>query len=108
MLIRVQMVYYYKCIRFLLYPIILSHEAADINWVKRCAQACAGVCQTYKKLHQAVPVGFTVMALHSIFIAGLSLLYCLWAAPNAVFSISTSNGLDACSIVLSVIAERWV
>ncbi|KAH7303853.1 fungal-specific transcription factor domain-containing protein [Stachybotrys elegans] len=102
------MVYYYKCIRFLLYPIIFSPEAADVHYLKRCAQACAGVCQTYKKLHQSVPVGFSVMALHSIFIAGLTLLYCIWAAPNEVFGISTSNGLDSCSIVLYVIAERWV
>jgi hypothetical protein len=108
MLTSLQMVYYYKCIRFLLYPIILSADVADINCLRRCAQACAGVCQTYKKLHQEVPVGFSVMALHSIFIAGLTLLYCIWAAPNEVFGISTSNGLDACSIVLYVIAERWV
>ncbi|KFA46129.1 hypothetical protein S40293_03749 [Stachybotrys chartarum IBT 40293] len=102
------MAYYYKCMRFLLYPVVLSSEIADVYFLKRCAEACAGVCRTYKKLHQSVPVGFSVMALHSIFIAGLTLLYCIWAAPAEVFNIATSNGLNACSIVMYVIADRWV
>lgn len=102
------MVYYYKCMRFLLYPVILSSEVADVHFLQKCAEACAGVCRTYKRLHQAVPVGFSVMALHSIFIAGLTLLYCVWAAPREVFSIASSNALNACSIVMYVIAERWV
>ncbi|KAH8678268.1 hypothetical protein BX600DRAFT_148081 [Xylariales sp. PMI_506] len=101
------MVYYYKCMRFLLYPVILSADLADVRFLKTCAEACGGVCQTYKKLHQAVPVGFSVMALYSIFLAGLTLLYCTWAAPKEVFSISTSNDINACSIVLYIITERW-
>lgn len=102
-----QMVYYHQCMRFLLFPVILSSDMADVPLLKKCAEACAGVCQTYKKLHQKVSVGFSVMALHSIFIAGLTLLYCTWASPKEVFSIGTSNGLNACSVVMYVIAERW-
>lgn len=56
--------------RFLLYPIILSHELVDSRYLKKCAEACGGVCRTYKKLHQVVPVGFSIMALHSVFLAG--------------------------------------
>lgn len=101
-----QMVYYYKCVRFLLYPIILSPEVAGVRFLRLCAEACAGVCRIYKRLHQAVPVGFSVMALHSVFVAGLTLLYCVWAAPRE--AVGSSDALNACSIVLYVIAERWV
>ncbi len=62
--------YYYKCMRFLLHPVILSGDLADSRFLKTCATACGGVCQTYKKLHQIVPVGFSVMALYSVFLAG--------------------------------------
>lgn len=64
------MVYYYKCMRFLLHSVILSADLADARFLRKCAEACGGVCQTYKKLHQTVPVGFSVMALHSVFLAG--------------------------------------
>ncbi|KAK9417016.1 putative Transcription factor domain-containing protein [Seiridium unicorne] len=101
------MVYYYKCLRFLLHPVVLSTELSDTKYLLKCAEACGGVCRTYKKLHQSVPVGFSVMALHSIFLAGLTLIYCAWAAPKEVFNIGTSNDMNACSIVLYIITERW-
>jgi hypothetical protein len=67
------------------------------------------------------------MALYSVFLAGntaipishsyyitnhhpppgLTLIYCIWQDPVAVFSISANNDLNACSIVLYVITERW-
>ncbi|KAH9885724.1 fungal-specific transcription factor domain-containing protein [Xylariomycetidae sp. FL2044] len=101
------MVYFYKCMRYLLHPIILSSEMSDSKFLRKCAEACGGVCRTYKKLHQIMPIGFSIMALHSIFLAGLTLTYCVWASPKEVFSIATSNDMNACSIVLYIITERW-
>lgn len=39
--------------------------------------------------------------------AGLTLIYCTWISPGEVFSSSTTNDINACSIVLFVITERW-
>jgi len=100
------MVYYHSCIRFLLHPLLLSQNS-NPRFLKKCADACGDICQTYKKLHQNIPVGFSLMALHSIFIAGLTLVYCTWLSPQDIFNIKTSNGMNACSIVLYVITERW-
>ncbi|KAH6677710.1 fungal-specific transcription factor domain-containing protein [Halenospora varia] len=100
------MVYYYKCMRFLLHP-LLSTQDTNVRFLKKCAEACGDVCQTYKKLHQSIPVGFSLMALHSVFLAGLTLVYCTWISPQEVFSIKTSNDMNACSIVLYIITERW-
>lgn len=127
MLITPQMVYYYKCLRFLLHP-LLSIPETSIDLIKRCAEACGGVCETYKKLHQNISVGFSLMALHSVFLSGkllfsshwtwlavtwcscclgLTILYCTWISPNELFTITNSNAMNACSIVLYIITERW-
>ena len=38
---------------------------------------------------------------------GLTLIYCTWISPEEIFSSATSNDINACSIVLFVITERW-
>ncbi|KAI0483343.1 fungal-specific transcription factor domain-containing protein [Xylariaceae sp. FL0804] len=99
------MVYYFKCKRLLLYPQI-SRNAVNARYLKDCATACAGVCGAYKRLHQAMAVGYSIMALQTVFMAGLTLVYCIWISPDDIFDITTSNGIHDCSIVLFVIAER--
>ena len=64
-----QMVYYYKCLRFLLHP-HMSSPSPNLAYLQKCVEACGGVCKTYKRLHQNVAVGFSLMALHSVFFAG--------------------------------------
>ena len=34
-------------------------------------------------------------------------MYCTWISPEEIFSSATSNDINACSIVLFVITERW-
>ena len=35
------------------------------------------------------------------------MVYCTWISPQEVFSIKVSNNMNACSIVLYIITERW-
>lgn len=100
------MIFYYKCHRLLLYPLI-SKPRVNPRFLKKCAEVCGGVAQTYKRLHQTLSVGYSLMALQTVFMAGLSLIYCTWISPSEIFSSSTSNDINACSIVLFVITERW-
>jgi hypothetical protein len=99
-------VYYYKCLRLLLYP-HLSSPIVNPDIVVRCADACGGVCRSYKALHRETSVGFSLMAIYAIFLSGLTLLYCLWMSPSTIYSTTTMNDLNACSVLLYVIAERW-
>jgi hypothetical protein len=99
-------VYYYKCLRLLLYPHLLS-PVVDPDILVRCADACGGVCRSYKALHRETSVGFSLMAIYAIFLSGLTLLYCLWMSPSTIYSTTTMNDLNACSVLLYVIAERW-
>jgi len=100
------MIYYYKCLRLLLFPHLTSADI-DPDILRKCAEACSGVCSTYKNLHRETSVRFSLMALYSAFLSGLTVLYCLWLSPSEIYNISTSNDLNACSIVLYVITERW-
>lgn len=63
------MVFYYKCHRLLLYPLI-SKPRSNSRYLKACAQVCGGVAQTYKRLHQTLSVGYSLMALQTVFMAG--------------------------------------
>ncbi|KAK7918220.1 transcriptional regulatory protein [Apiospora marii] len=96
--------YYLRPLHLLRSPFILS-GASQIS-VRRCADACGGVCRTYKKLHQSLPNGFSSIDLRSVFLAGVTLVYCAWALPKEVASINASNDMNACSIVLYIITER--
>ncbi|KAK5718800.1 hypothetical protein LTR17_015634 [Elasticomyces elasticus] len=99
------LIYYYQAVRFLLHPHVSSPDAHD-QYLKKAVEACGGICQTYKRLHQNVTIGFSLMALHSVFFAGLTMLYCAWRAP-LVLTNSTRNTISDCSIVLYIITERW-
>lgn len=68
-LILRQMVFYYKCHRFLLYPLV-SKLRPNSRYLKACADVCGGVAQTYKRLHQTLSVGYSLMALQTVFMAG--------------------------------------
>jgi hypothetical protein len=37
---------------------------------------------------------------------GLTLVYCIWISPGDIFNTITSNGINDCSIILFVMAER--
>ncbi|EXJ90263.1 hypothetical protein A1O1_03362 [Capronia coronata CBS 617.96] len=99
------MIFYFKCQRLLLYPLISDPNVAP-RFLKECARACAGVCGAYRRLHQTLPVGYSFMAVQTVFMAGLTLAYCIWISPDDIFDLTASNGIHDCSIVLFVIAER--
>ncbi|KAK8848917.1 fungal-specific transcription factor domain-containing protein [Apiospora arundinis] len=100
------MLYYYKCLHFILQPFVVS-DPSQVKLVRRCAEACGGVCRTYKKLHQGIPIGFSFLDLRSVFLAGMNLIYCVWASPKEVLSINASNDMNTCSIVLYIMTERF-
>ncbi|KAK5681097.1 hypothetical protein LTS10_006858 [Elasticomyces elasticus] len=95
------MVFYYKCHRLLLYPLI-SRPHPDGRYLKACAKVCGGVAQSYKRLHQTLSVGYSLMALQTVFMAGLTLVYCAWLSPEDIFNSTVSNDVNACCIVLFV------
>lgn len=68
------MVFYWKCKRLLLYPLI-SKPRSNPRYLQACAKVCGGVAQTYKRLHQTLSVGYSLMALQTVFMAGKMALF---------------------------------
>lgn len=64
-----QMASYYKTLRILLQPRLYEKNVQD-TYMEHCAEACRGVCETYKRLHTKLPVSFTSLSLQSVFLAG--------------------------------------
>lgn len=116
---------YYKTLRILLQPRVYE-KGTPSRYLQLCAEACRGLCETYKRLHTRLPVSFTSLSLQSVFLAGkshlkapstytkryltttgLTLIYCMWIDTSNTQAISNLAALNDCSIMLYVMAERW-
>jgi hypothetical protein len=82
------MIEYYQCKRLLLFP-QLSQPEVRRQYLKECAVACGGVCRTYKDLHQRESVGYSLMALQSVFMAGKYHVYNLALTRSTFVDRST-------------------
>jgi len=96
--------HYYKAIRLLLQPFLMILPPSD-DRIALCLQASGQICQIFKRLHQRDSYGHSFIALHSVFIAGVTMCYCLFLAPS-IWTFAVSNDLRACSSALFVMAER--
>ncbi|KAE8382480.1 fungal-specific transcription factor domain-containing protein [Aspergillus bertholletiae] len=102
---------YSKALRMLLQHRItqVSYEAnspKDKEYLTLSARAAGDICQYYRTLHQRRPLGWNFLALHSIFTAGLTLLYCIWAEREHA-DLARFEDIRSCSNVLFAISERW-
>ncbi|OGM45349.1 fungal specific transcription factor [Aspergillus bombycis] len=102
---------YSKALRMLLQQRI-THVSAEGNsskdkeYLALSARAAGDICQYYRTLHQRKPLGWNFLALHSIFTAGLTLLYCVWAEREHA-DLARFEDIRSCSNVLFAISERW-
>lgn len=96
--------HYYKAVRLLLQPFLMILPPTDQR-VALCLHASGQICQIFKRLHQRDSYGHSFIALHTVFIAGVTMCYCLFLSP-ALWTFSVSNDLRACSSALFVMAER--
>ncbi|KAB8230370.1 Zn(II)2Cys6 transcription factor [Aspergillus alliaceus] len=83
-----------------------TDPSKDKEYLTLSARAAGDICQYYKTLHQRRPLGWNLLALHSIFTAGLTLLYCIWADKEHP-TLGRFEDIRACSNVLFAISERW-
>lgn len=99
-----QTILYYKCVRLLFYPQLLQPNL-NLQYLKTCAQACAGVCESYKRLHRILKADYSPLSLQSLFLSGLTLIYCNWLAPRNHLNVSAA--ISDCNVMLYVMTERW-
>ncbi|KAH9229937.1 hypothetical protein K456DRAFT_1919672 [Colletotrichum gloeosporioides 23] len=96
---------YHKSILSLFTVLLPTLNTSDPRFVT-CARSAACVCTTYKRLNQQKTLSYTMMALHSCFIAGLTLVYCLWR-DRSLFSYDALEATRACSQSLTIFGEKW-
>lgn len=97
---------WHKAIRVLLQP-RLYEKSINPRYLELCAEACRGVCEVYKRLHYRIPLVFSSMSLQTVFLAGLTLVYCMWHDTSNSNEFKSFGALSDCSIILYVMTERW-
>ncbi|KAI5196873.1 hypothetical protein E4T39_07554 [Aureobasidium subglaciale] len=101
------MLHYHRDVRLLLQPFLsLLEPSSDL--FRRCVDAAGQVCQIHKRLHQTPEYGHSFVAVHTVFVSGITLLYALW--KGSIWSFSISNDIRAASCVLAIMGERapWI
>lgn len=117
--------YYYRSVRLLLQP-YLELLAPEDRLFRECQAAAGQICQLFKIFHQKTITGHSTPSVHTVFIAGVTLIYCMWLARNnndqrrkslgdeskhtrplvSASLFSTMDDLRACSVCLYVMTER--
>ncbi|CAR28124.1 hypothetical protein ZYGR_0N06150 [Zygosaccharomyces rouxii] len=117
--------YYYRSVRLLIQPYLELLTPED-RLFRECQAAAGQICQLYKIFHQKTITGHSTPSVHTVFIAGVTLIYCMWLARNnddqrrkslgddskhtrplvSASLFSTMDDLRACSVCLYVMTER--
>ncbi|OJJ07148.1 hypothetical protein ASPVEDRAFT_201776 [Aspergillus versicolor CBS 583.65] len=103
------LLHYHRAIRLLVQPFLSILPSSD-PYYKACLESAGQICQLHKRLHQNSDYGHSFIAVQTVFVSGITLLYCLWIHGSDIWSIRLSNHLRACSSVLFVMGDRtpWV
>ncbi|KAL5121000.1 hypothetical protein ACEQ8H_001188 [Pleosporales sp. CAS-2024a] len=98
-------VQYHKAV-LLLYTVFLpTLDTSDQRFII-CTRSAACACNAYKRLSQNGTLTYTMISLHSCFVAGLTLVYCIWR-DHLLFSFDTLEATRACSHMLTIFGEKW-
>ncbi|WQF78820.1 hypothetical protein CDEST_03834 [Colletotrichum destructivum] len=96
---------YHKSVLSLFTVLLPTLKTSDTRFVTT-ARSAACVCTAYKRLNQQKTLSYTMTALHSCFVAGLTLVYCLWR-DRSLFSYDALEATRACSQSLTIFGEKW-
>ncbi|KAK1142411.1 hypothetical protein N8T08_007963 [Aspergillus melleus] len=91
-------------VRMLLQPFLNILPPHD-TLIARCLHASGQMCQLFKNLRQRDPSGYSFLLVNGIFMAGLTMCFCLFRSPTLLTG-GVSNDLRAASSALFVMAER--
>lgn len=89
-----------------LYSALLPILAPQDQRFLYATQSAAAVCVAYKSLSAQRTLSYTIVALHDCFIAGRTLIYCLWRNPG-LFDFNALEATRACSLCLTIFGEKW-
>lgn len=112
---------YHNSMLLLLRPVVLeiAHLKGNVNersldWFKAFAHSASTICLNYRDLHSKGKLGYTWLAMHCVFVSGLSFLYCVWLDASKQLQVLDLKGkpllydtVSASSSILYVFAEKF-
>lgn len=98
-------VQYHKAVLFLFSVFLPALDTSDPRFITSTRSA-ACVCNAYKRLSQNETLTYTMISLHSCFVAGLTLVYCIWR-DRSLFSYDVLEATRSCSQTLTIFGEKW-
>ncbi|KAJ5179206.1 hypothetical protein N7492_002416 [Penicillium capsulatum] len=102
--------YNYALLQLYRVQITDSEDPAPDEIFLKCLDAAKAICHSYRRQFFGKPITYTWSALHELFLAGLTYLYCLWTSPTAR-EVSRHDQVSStctdCTMVLVILAERW-
>ncbi|CAI7600886.1 unnamed protein product [Penicillium glandicola] len=91
-------------IRMLLQPFLSTLHPQD-ELIRTCLHASGQVCQIFRRLRQRESSSHSFLLVNSVFMAGLTMCFCLIRCPS-LWTPAISNDIRACSSALCIMAER--
>lgn len=85
-------------------------RATSLASYSECFEASQKICELYRRIFIANASSCSWGSLHILFFAGLTYIFCLWSSPEARRNISYHDvyrTCTSCTVVLSLMAERW-
>ncbi|KAH9428753.1 hypothetical protein MCOR02_011299 [Pyricularia oryzae] len=98
---------YHKSVLLLLTALLPTLDPHADARFRAVAHSAASVCAAYRRLERQRTLSYTMLALHSCFVAGLTLVYCVWRGGRRLLGYEALEATRACSQSLAIFGEKW-
>lgn len=101
---------YHKIIMLLLRPSPAIRKPSNES-LQRCHQSAISTIRGYEELYRADRLLYNWPTVHSVFLASVSMLFCIWTVPTIAKDTkmeTLSADLNSASKILCAMAEHWV
>jgi hypothetical protein len=89
---------------------ITDSKGAPDDMFLKCLRAAKSSCHSFRRQFFGKQLTYTWAAVHELFLAGITYIYCLWMSP-AARAVSrqdeASSTCTDCTMILVILAERW-
>lgn len=100
---------YHHCLMLLCRPSPAIAQPSTQSW-KTCYSSAVDTILINSELHRFSKISNSWLTAHTVFVSGITFLYCLWANPEIKDSMSLSDlrsNAAACTTLLKYLTKTW-